>query len=47
MEEAGGRECEGSSLENRGSCRSNEVEERSESNRGGDKVYTATFENEE
>ena len=32
MEEAGGRECEGSVVENRGSCRSNEMEGRCESN---------------
>ena len=47
MEEVGERECEGSRVEDRGSCRSNEMEGRCESNRGGDKVYTATFGNEE
>ena len=47
MEEAGGRECEGRRVEDRGSCRSNEMEGRSESNRGEDEVYPATFANEE
>ena len=43
MEEAGGRECEESRVEDRGSCRSNEMEGRSESDRGGDEVYLAIF----
>ena len=47
MEEAGGRECEGSRVEDRVSCRSNEMEGRCASNRGGDEVYPATFGNEE
>ena len=47
MEEAGGRECEGSRVEDRGSCRLNEMEGRCESNRGEDEVYPATFGNEE
>ena len=47
MEEAGGRECEESRVEDRRSYRSNEMEGRSESDRGGDEVYSATFGNEE
>ena len=47
MEEAGGRECEGSRVEDRESCRLNELEGRNESNRGGDEVDPATFGNEE
>ena len=47
MEEAGGRECEESRVEDRRSCRSNEMEGRSESDRGGDEVYSATFGDEE
>ena len=47
MEEAGGRECEESRVEDRGSCRSNEMEERSESDCGRDEVYPATFDDEE
>ena len=47
MEKAGGRECEGSRVEDRGSCRLNKMEGRCESNRGGDEVYSATFGNEE
>ena len=43
MEEAGGRECEESLVENRGSCRWNEMGERCESNRGEDKVYQAVL----
>ena len=43
MEKAGERECEGSRVEDRGSCTSNEVEGRCESNCGGDKMYPATF----
>ena len=38
MLEAGGRECEESLVEDRGSCRSNEMEGRYESDRGRDKV---------
>ena len=34
-------------LEDRRSCRLNEMEGRSESDRGGDEVYSATFGNEE
>ena len=45
--EGGGRECEGSRVEDRGSCRSNKMEGRCESNHGGDEVYPATFGNEE
>ena len=40
-------ECEGSRVEDRGSCRSNEMEERSESNCEGDEVYPATSGEEE
>ena len=47
MEEAGGRECEESRVQNQRSCRSNEMEGRWESDRGGDEVYAATFGNEE
>ena len=47
MEEAGGRECEGSRVKDRGNCRSNEMEGRCESNRGGNEMYPATFGNEE
>ena len=47
MEEAGGRECERSRDKDRESCRSNEMEGRCESDRGADKVYPATFANEE
>ena len=47
MEEAGGRECEKSRVEDRRTCRSNEMEGRSESDRGGDEVYPATFGDEE
>ena len=46
MEETGGRECEESQVKDRGSWRSNEMEGRSESNRGGNDVYPATFGNE-
>ena len=42
MEKGGGRECEGSRVEDGGSWRSNEMEGRCESNRGGDEVYPAT-----
>ena len=47
MEETGGRECEKSQFEDRRSCRSNEMEVRSKSDRGGDEVYSATFGDEE
>ena len=47
MEEAGGRECEERRVEDQRSCRSNEKEGSSESNRGGDEVYSATFADEE
>ena len=47
MEEAGGRESEENRVKDRGSCRSNEIEGRCESNRGGDEVYPTTFGNEE
>ena len=47
MEEAGGRECEESRIEDQRSCRSNEMEGRSKSDRGGDEVYSATFGEEE
>ena len=47
MEEVGGRECEESRVEDRRSCRSNEMEGKSESDRGGDKVYSAIFGDEE
>ena len=43
MEEAGGRECEESRVEDRRSCRLNEMEGRSESDRRGGEVYWATF----
>ena len=43
MEEAGGRECEESRVKDRESWRSNEMEERCESDRGGDEGYPATF----
>ena len=46
MEEASGRECEESRLEDR-SCSTNEMEARSDSDRGGDEVYSATFGDEE
>ena len=47
MEEAGRRESEESRVEDRGSCRSNEMEGRCESDRGGDEGYPATFDDEE
>ena len=47
MEEAGGRQCEESRVEDQGSCRSNEMKGRCENNCGGDEVYPATFRNEE
>ena len=47
MKEAGGRECGESRVENRGSCRSNEIEIRYESDCGRDEVYPATFGHEE
>ena len=43
MEEAGGRECEESLVEDQGSCRSNEMEGRCESEHERDEVYLATF----
>ena len=48
MDEAGGREGEESLVKDQGSKRSNEMEERCESDRGGDEVYPppATFGNE-
>ena len=47
MKETRGKECEESRVEDRGSCRLNEMKERCESGRGGDEVYPATFGNEE
>ena len=47
MKETGGRECEESRFEDRGSCRSNELEGRCESDCGMDEVYPATFGDEE
>ena len=47
MKKASGRECEESRVKDRGSCRSNEMEGRSESDRRGDEVHPATFGNEE
>ena len=47
MEEAGGRECKESRVEDRGSCKSNEMEGRCESDCKRDKVYPATFGDEE
>ena len=47
MEEASGRECEENWVEDRESCRSNEMEGRCESDRGRDEVYPATFGDEE
>ena len=47
MEEAGGRECEESRVEDQRSCRSNEMEGRSDSDRVWDEVYSATFGDEE
>ena len=41
------RECEENRIEERGSCRLNEMEGRCESNCGGDEVYLATFDYEE
>ena len=46
-EEAGGRECGESRVENRGSRRLNEMEGRCESNCGRDEVYPSTFGDEE
>ena len=43
MEEAGGRECEESRVEDRESCRSNEIEGRCESNREGAEMYPTAF----
>ena len=47
MEEAGGRKCVESRVEDRGSCRSNEMEGRCESDCGRDEVYPATFNDKE
>ena len=47
MEEVDGRECEVSRVKDRGNCRSNEMEGRSESDCGGDEVYPVTFDDEE
>ena len=47
MEEAGGRECGKSWVEDRGSCRSKEMEGRCESYCRRDEVYPATFGDEE
>ena len=47
MEEADGRECEESRVEDRGRCRSNEKEVRCESDRGENEVYPAIFGDEE
>ena len=46
MGEASGRKCEESRVKGRGSWRSNEMEGKCESDRGGDEVYPATFGNE-
>ena len=47
MEEADcGKECEEGRVKDRGSWRSNEMEGRCESDRGGDEVNPATFGNE-
>ena len=43
MEEAGGRECGESRVEDRGSCRSNEMEGSCENDCGRDEVYPAAF----
>ena len=47
MEEAGGKECEESRVEDRGSFRLNEMEGSCESDCGRDEVYPATFGDEE
>ena len=47
VEETVGRECEESQVEDQESWRSNEMEGRCESDRGGDEVYPAIFGNEE
>ena len=47
MEEAGGRECEKSRVKKQGSCRSNEMNGRCESDCKGYEVYPATFGNKE
>ena len=47
MEEAGGRECEESRVEDRGSCRLNKMGGRCESDCGRDEVYLSTFGDEE
>ena len=43
VEEAGRRECEESRVEDRGSCKSNAMEGRCESDCERDEVYPATF----
>ena len=43
VKETSGRECEESRVEDRGSCRSNEIEGRCESDCGRDEVCLATF----
>ena len=47
MEEVGGRECGENRVEDGGSCRSNEIEGRCESDCGRDEVYPASFGDEE
>ena len=47
MEEAGGRECEESRVEDLGNCRSNQMKGRCKSDRGGDVVLPVTFGGEE
>ena len=47
IKEAGRRECEESRVEDRRSCRSNKMEGRCESDRGGDEVHPATYGDEE
>ena len=47
MKDADGRECEESLVEDRGSCRSNEMEGRYERDCERNEVYPATFGDEE
>ena len=47
IKEAGGRKCQGSRVEHRESCRSNEMEGRCKSNRRGDEVHPVTCGNKE
>ena len=47
MEETGGRECEESRVEDRGNCRSNEMEGRCKSDCGRDEVHPAAFDDQE